>query len=147
MELDYRCYKFLLKFGGYFYVEKFEEENDSVLKYTREEPERAKIYDEYGGYLDYICLDGASNKEYWGFLSKLLESETPEQFLHSLDIEEPIISGDSILTVLNNYVRELEDEEEEELLQLRLGYNWTEKDLIEKYNIQKIGNLYFIILV
>ena len=147
--LENRCHKILLDCGGYFYVEKFDT-NEPSLSFTREEEERAKIYDEFGGYLDYISVESISNSDYWSVINNLTQSASSKEFLNKLDIDEDIVLGDSIFNLLFAYAEgfgENEDEEEKSLLYERLNdKNWSEEDLIEKYNIQKVGNLYFIIL-
>ena len=149
--LENRCYKLFTKDRGFIFVEKYDEHEDIDKTYDREERERAKIYDEFGYYLDYISLDGTTNISYWTTITDLLNKETGLEILHSLDIDEDMITGDSVINVLKLYANFLQDdygeqEDIDNIYERIADKNWTEKDLIEHYTIQKIGTVYFIIL-
>ena len=150
MALNKRCHKFLLQDGGYIYIEKFDSDPEKDKENVREEDERAKIYDERGTYLDYICLDGLSNAEYWSRLSTILSVKDGEDLiLNKLDIGEEMVTGEDIREVLLNYAEtfDKEDEEREEILERLIDKNWSEDDLMSRYCIQKVGICYFIVLV
>lgn len=150
--LEKRCHKIFFN-NGFFFLEKFDEDEEIDNTYDREERERAKLYDEYGYYLDYISLDGKTNKEYWGIISDFLKSKTGLELLCKLDIDEEKIMGHSIEEVMLAYANSLEDEdgtyneEAEEIHERLKDKNWAEKDFITCYNIQKLGEVYFIVLI
>lgn len=150
--LEERCHKMFFN-GGFFFVEKYDENEEIDNTYDREERERAKIYDEYGYYLDYISLDGKTNKEYWSIIGDLLKSKTGLELLCKLDIDEEKIMGHNIEEVMLAYANSLEDEDgtynekAEEIHERLKDKNWTEKDFITCYSIQKLGEVYFIVLI
>lgn len=145
--IENRCRKISLDCGGYFYVERFEKEHDNLFLPLREEEERAKIYDETGGYLDYISCESIETKDYEDIITHLQQSQSAVEFLGKLDIDEEMIIANSLQQVLTDFATSLDDGfEESEILERIKDKNWTEKDLMERYEIQKVGNCYFKIL-
>ena len=143
IQMEQRCNKVNILGGGYFFIEKFDGE--------REEEDRAKIYDEFGGYLDYFNLDGKTKEEYNNYIDYLKNSKSFDEFIDKIDLKDAnyLYQGSNVKELLlsfSEYFTDEETEEKEELYERIEDKNWNEQDLIERYNIQKIDGHYFIIV-
>lgn len=132
--------KIELKCGGFIHIEPL---NQGA------EPERCKIYDELGNYLDYIYVDCEEAETIYNntieYLSNLNDiHEYLESLFRSYDCGNSLEDlYDSIVdTVYWDYtLEELEDFHKEYFDKLE---KLSEKDFCAEYMINKIGNLYVL---
>lgn len=122
--------------NGYIYVE-------SYAGKDKAEWDRAKIYDENMGYIDYICLDGTTYKEYKDILDEIRNCKNIEDFIEYTTSETSYDYSESLQYLLESIFDDASDEEFE-ILENNLK-TMTEKELLEEYCINKVGDYYFYV--
>lgn len=123
------------KLHGFVWVESFNGKKN-------EEEDRAKIYDENGEYIDYICLDGVDKKQYKNELKALVKAKDFEEFADLLGVCRYDYSESLeylMSSLYDNTTQEEFDNMEAERETLK------EIDFLQKYAINRIGNTYFYI--
>ena len=120
--------------NGYVFVESFNGKHN-------EERERAKIYDEDMGYLDYISLDNTTKKEYLGIIKEFRKAKDIFDFIENYmfcNVYEFSEDLEYLLTCIS------ENWDEENIIEIKNDLkNLSNKKLVEKYMINRIGDYYF----
>lgn len=132
--------KIEMKFGGYIYVESYRGKHN-------EEDFRSKIYDENKNYLNYIDTEFLSKKEYHNILKEYRNQQLEEFISNFADSYDYSVNLECLLASAYdeyyigydeyNYCKEFIDELTKDCETL------TEKELCDKYDVNRIGD-YFI---
>lgn len=119
---------------GFIFVESFKGKHN-------EEKERAKIYDENQNYLDYIPLNDTTKKEYRGILKEYKQVKNIADMIENcLFYNVYDYSGNLeylLYSVFDGQEEEVFEELENDLKTM------SEKEIIYKYEINRIGDHYF----
>ena len=119
---------------GFIYVESYNGKNN-------EESERAKIYDENQNYLDYIPLDQKTKKEYKGILKEYKQVKNIADMIENCLFYNVYDYSENLEYLLYSVLDGQEEEVFEELENDLKTMN--EKELVYKYEINRIGDHYF----
>lgn len=118
--------------NGYIFVEDYD---------NTEESDRVKIYDENMAYLDYISLDGLSKEKYNAILQAYEQSTNVEEFLDGFYISYGYCES------LRNLLKSIfgtGDWTNDDWHELQHDIaTLSEKELLDKYMINKVGDYYF----
>ena len=118
---------------GYIYVENYRKNN--------EEEDRAKIYDSNKHYLDYISLDNRTKKEYLSIIKEYKQTKDINDLIENYLFYNVYDYSENLeyllYSILDGQDEQCFEELEKDLKTL------NEKELLEKYMINNIGNYYF----
>lgn len=119
---------------GFIFIEPYNSKHN-------EEQERAKIYDSNKNYLDYISLDNTTKKEYKNILKEYKQAKDTADmienilFYNSYDYSQNLEY--LLFSILDGQDEEIIEELEKDIKTM------TENELIQKYEVNRIGDNYF----
>ena len=126
---------YIPKLNGFVWVETYNGK--------REEQDRAKIFDENKNYIDYISLDGTSKEKYNRILDIIANSKDIEMFIDNVCGVGSYDYSESLEYLLWSIYDDCDEETANELdhdLEIL-----TEKEIVDKYMLNRIGNTYFYV--
>lgn len=133
---------FIPKANGYIYVEYLNK---------GEEQGRAKIYDSNWNYLDYIPTEEMTKKEYQNIILEMQNAKDMDDFILNCLFWNRFDSSYTIFETIdsvydNDYVGYDDyDDCKEAIDELTHDYDTlTEKELCNKYDVNRVGNWYMI---
>ena len=111
----------------------------------KEEWDRAKIFDSNKAYLDYITLDGRTEEDYVEVVLRLANSANIESFIEYLTGSDRYDYSESLEYLIADLYDDCDTTQEEYDLVMKDLAELSERELLDKYCINRVGKYYFYI--